>query len=86
LEIILNQVYFELLEVLPEALVNGGLAQPSHIRIWCGRVLGAISCRIEPSKIEALYLHKALALCQDTDYEVRCSMCAQLKLIATAIG
>lgn len=54
--------------------------------MWCGRVLGAISARLDKKKIEELYLQKALTLCQDTDYDVRCSMCSQLKLIAFALG
>ncbi|KAI8916344.1 armadillo-type protein [Gorgonomyces haynaldii] len=73
-------------QVLPEALIDGGLAQPAPIRIWCGRVLGAVSTRLDSKKIEDLYLHKALALCQDTDYDVRRSMCNQLQMIAKALG
>ncbi|KAL2913564.1 Serine/threonine-protein phosphatase 4 regulatory subunit 4 [Polyrhizophydium stewartii] len=57
-------------QILPEALVDGGLAQPAPFRIW----------------IEELFFRKALSLCQDTDYEVRRSMCHQLNAIAKAVG
>ncbi|KAL5036572.1 hypothetical protein BDV3_005775 [Batrachochytrium dendrobatidis] len=73
-------------QILPEALVDGGLAQPAPFRIWCGRVLGAIAMRLDGKRIEELFLKKVLSLCQDTDYDVRTSMCNQLTMIAKALG
>ncbi|KAI8923759.1 armadillo-type protein [Entophlyctis helioformis] len=73
-------------QILPEALVDGGLAQPAPFRIWCGRVLGAVAPRLDAKRIEDLFFRKALTLCQDTDYEVRRSMCNQLNVIAKAVG
>ncbi|KAJ1343488.1 hypothetical protein BSLG_001930 [Batrachochytrium salamandrivorans] len=68
-------------QILPDALADGGLAQPASYRIWCCRILGAIATRIED-----LFLFKALSLCQDTDYDVRKSMCYQLNSIAKGVG
>lgn len=73
-------------KVLQEALIDGGLAQPVPVRIWSSRILGAISSRLEPDQIQTLIMKKAIALCQDVDYDVRCSMCTQLKLISKALG
>ncbi|KAJ3295474.1 Serine/threonine-protein phosphatase 4 regulatory subunit 4, partial [Borealophlyctis nickersoniae] len=73
-------------EILPEALLDGGLAQPSPFRLWCCRVLGAVATRMEGKKAEDLFFRKAMTLCQDTDYEVRACMCRQLNAIARAVG
>ncbi|KAI9090280.1 armadillo-type protein [Phlyctochytrium arcticum] len=73
-------------EILPEALIDGALAQPSPFRLWCAQVLGAIAPRIEKKKSQELFFKKALQLCQDTDYEVRACMCCQLNAIARAVG
>ncbi|KAI9140034.1 armadillo-type protein [Paraphysoderma sedebokerense] len=73
-------------EIIPEALIEGGLAQPSKNRLWCCRILGASSKRLDEETIQKIYLRKALSLCQDTDYEVRACMCEQLNLIAKRIG
>ncbi|TPX60767.1 hypothetical protein SpCBS45565_g07419 [Spizellomyces sp. 'palustris'] len=73
-------------EILPEALIDGALAQPSPYRLWCARVLGAAAPRIEGKKSQELFFRKAMQLCQDTDYEVRACMCRQLNAIAKAVG
>ena len=41
---------------------------------------------LEQKEIEQLFLNKAMALCQDTDAEVRISMCDQLNAISRAVG
>ncbi|KXS18817.1 hypothetical protein M427DRAFT_176720, partial [Gonapodya prolifera JEL478] len=73
-------------DILPEALIDGGLAQPVPFRIWCCRVLGAVSLRLDPKKIEKLFFKRAMTLCQDTDYEVRRCMCLQLPSLAKSLG
>ncbi|KAJ1343595.1 hypothetical protein BSLG_001864 [Batrachochytrium salamandrivorans] len=73
-------------QILPDALADGGLAQPASYRIWCCRILGAIATRLDGKRIEDLFLFKALSLCQDTDYDVRKSMCYQLNSIAKGVG
>jgi hypothetical protein len=37
-------------------------------------------------RIEEAFLKKAIALCQDTDYEVRSAMSDQLNAICRAVG
>eukprot|EP00842_Homolaphlyctis_polyrhiza_P001898 jgi/Hompol1/2709/HPOL_003014-RA len=83
---LISPVARKLIENKDEALVDGGLAQPAPFRIWCGRVLGAVALRLDSKRIEELFLKKALNLCQDTDYEVRRSMCNQLNIISKAVG
>ncbi|KAJ3343035.1 Serine/threonine-protein phosphatase 4 regulatory subunit 4 [Gonapodya sp. JEL0774] len=73
-------------DILPEALIDGGLAQPVPFRIWCCRVLGAVALRLDGKKIERLFFKRAMTLCQDTDYEVRRCMCLQLPALARSLG
>ncbi|KAJ3039534.1 Serine/threonine-protein phosphatase 4 regulatory subunit 4 [Rhizophlyctis rosea] len=73
-------------EILPEVLLDTKTAQPAPVRLWCCRVLGAVSERLDGRRIEELFFRKAMALCQDTDYEVRVSMCNQLNAIARGVG
>ena len=45
-----------------------------------------MASRLDGEKIERMFLHRALALCQDTDYDVRRSMCEQLQIFAKSLG
>ncbi|KAI8918170.1 armadillo-type protein [Powellomyces hirtus] len=73
-------------EILPELLVDEGLAQPSTFRLWRARVIGVVAPRIMKTESQHQVFHKAMSLCQDTDYEVRACMCRQLNAIARAVG
>ncbi|TPX36529.1 hypothetical protein SmJEL517_g01370 [Synchytrium microbalum] len=73
-------------DILPSALADSGLAQPPPLRIWCCRVLGAASTRMEARRVRDVFLRRALALCQDTDWEVRACMCNQLAALAQCLG
>lgn len=66
--------------------MNSGLSQPVALRLWSCRVFGALASRMEVKRIESTFFKKAMALCQDTDYEVRSCMCKQLNAIAKAVG
>ncbi len=48
--------------------------------------MGALARRMDRDKIEQTFFRKAMALCQDTDYEVRACMCQQLNAIAWSVG
>lgn len=72
-------------DILPEAIVNSGFAQPVPVRLWSCRMFGALSLQFNAKKIETLYLRRAIALCQDTDYEVRTMMCRQLNNLVIAM-
>lgn len=37
-------------EILPQALLDGGLAQPVPFRIWCCKVMGAAAMRMNGKK------------------------------------
>ncbi|KAJ2996963.1 Serine/threonine-protein phosphatase 4 regulatory subunit 4 [Globomyces sp. JEL0801] len=72
--------------VMPIIGENVGLAQPPVQRIWCGRVLGVSANKIDPKMIESVIFPRVIKLCQDTDYEVRKSMCLQLGSIINSLG
>jgi hypothetical protein len=67
-------------------MIEGGLAQPPSFRTFCSRVLGAAAPRLEKKNLQRSFTNKAIHLCQDTDYEVRASMCDQLNSIIKAVG
>ncbi|KAJ3318041.1 hypothetical protein HDV06_000853, partial [Boothiomyces sp. JEL0866] len=73
-------------EILPEAIADLSLGQPAQFRIWSGRLLGTIICRLDPKKIDQNILQKFINLCEDTDYEVRKSMCFHLNAVIKNIG
>lgn len=73
--------------VLPWALEHGSVSAPRQHRLLCTHVLGAIAeANPHPRWIEKHFLGPALAMCQDTELVVRCSMCEQLHRIAAAVG
>lgn len=49
-------------------------------------MFGALAKRLNGNRVEATFFRKAMALCQDTDYEVRSHMCFQLNAIAFCVG
>ncbi|TPX35394.1 hypothetical protein SeMB42_g07189 [Synchytrium endobioticum] len=73
-------------DILPSALADSGLAQPPPLRVWCCRVLGAAATRMEARRVRDVFLRRAIALCQDTDWEVRACMCNQLPALAACLG
>lgn len=70
------------------AMDKGDVSQPPGSRLICCLLLGAVTAfnLLTPQDIEGLYLQKMMAMCQDTDAEVRKCMCIQLDALARAIG
>ncbi|GBG66440.1 hypothetical protein CBR_g61483 [Chara braunii] len=68
------------------AMSKGEVEETGRSRAVCACILGAISPLLKQEDIERLYLDKAMALCQDTDAEVRGAMSMQLAAIAKAVG
>ncbi|KAJ3251940.1 Serine/threonine-protein phosphatase 4 regulatory subunit 4, partial [Boothiomyces macroporosus] len=73
-------------KILPEAIADLSLGQPAQFRIWTGRVLGTSICRMDPKKLDLNVMQKFINLCEDTDYEVRKSMCFHLNAVIKSIG
>eukprot|EP01004_Peranema_trichophorum_P005285 NODE_414_length_2795_cov_23.818114_g355_i0.p1 GENE.NODE_414_length_2795_cov_23.818114_g355_i0~~NODE_414_length_2795_cov_23.818114_g355_i0.p1 ORF type:complete len:809 (+),score=132.24 NODE_414_length_2795_cov_23.818114_g355_i0:314-2428(+) len=73
-------------EVIKVAVQKGEPSEPPDSRQFCCEMFGALACRLDSSSIEKLLLSKVIWLCQDTDYTVRMSMCAQLNSVARAVG
>ncbi|KAJ3268230.1 Serine/threonine-protein phosphatase 4 regulatory subunit 4 [Terramyces sp. JEL0728] len=74
------------IKILPDTIGDLNLGQPAQFRIWTGRLLGTIICRLDPKKIDQIVLQKFINLCEDTDYEVRKSMCFHLNPVIKALG
>ncbi|CAM6097233.1 unnamed protein product [Calypogeia fissa] len=68
------------------ALSKGESQETVQSRTVCCAILGAIAPIIEPDEVEKNFLARAMALCQDTDLEVRVCMCEQLNAISRAVG
>jgi hypothetical protein len=75
-----------IIQVLSEAMTDGGSAQAAQVKIWTGRRLGALAAKLDPKKIETHIYPKVSVLCQDIDAEVRKAMCAEMGLIIKALG
>lgn len=80
-------------DVVPIVLLDNGLSQPIQQRIWCGKILGVLSNRIDikrytsfNTRVETLIFPKASQLCQDTNHEVRRAMCAEISTISRSVG
>lgn len=74
-------------EVLPDTLFRTSMSPlPSTVRIFSCKIMGAAAQRLSAERIESLFLRKAMALCQDTNYEVRKVMCSQIPAIAASIS
>ncbi|KAH7280006.1 hypothetical protein KP509_37G047500 [Ceratopteris richardii] len=73
-------------DLIQLALTRGKVEEAVTSRVICSRLLGAIAPMLESQEIEQLFLDKAMGLCQDTDTEVRISMCNQLNAISRAVG
>ena len=83
-------------EVMPEAILDGGLSQPAPLRVWCARLVGAVAPRLDAKRflytcfnnqrIEQQLFPKASQLCQDTDYEVRKAMSKEMGSLIKAMG
>ena len=73
-------------EVLALANSKGELSEPVQSHILCCRLYGQLAEVLDARSIEIGFLTKAIALCQDTDFEVRIEMCHQLPAIGKGIG
>eukprot|EP00232_Nephroselmis_pyriformis_P017459 CAMPEP_0182900592 /NCGR_PEP_ID=MMETSP0034_2-20130328/28966_1 /TAXON_ID=156128 /ORGANISM="Nephroselmis pyriformis, Strain CCMP717" /LENGTH=678 /DNA_ID=CAMNT_0025034831 /DNA_START=313 /DNA_END=2346 /DNA_ORIENTATION=+ len=73
-------------DVLKLALAKGEVAETVQSRGICCRLLGTIAPHIDRQLIMDTFFHKSMALCQDTDYQVRICMAQQLEPIARAVG
>ncbi|KAG6609724.1 Protein phosphatase 2A regulatory subunit A [Phytophthora cinnamomi] len=75
-------------QILRVAIEKGDVSQTPGSRLICCFVLGAITALnlLSAPDIEGLYFQKMMALCQDTDAEVRKCMCIQLDGLARAVG
>eukprot|EP00669_Euglena_mutabilis_P011261 TRINITY_DN5920_c0_g1_i1.p1 TRINITY_DN5920_c0_g1~~TRINITY_DN5920_c0_g1_i1.p1 ORF type:complete len:682 (-),score=165.33 TRINITY_DN5920_c0_g1_i1:7-2052(-) len=63
-----------------------GPSEPQDVRQGACEVLGALFPQLPSAVKEGPLLQKVLALCQDTDYNVRLTMCRQLDPIARALS
>ena len=52
----------------------------------CYRLVGKISCKLDPQSVRQDILPVALALCQDSEFEVRHCMCCHLGFVARGVG
>ncbi|OWZ21991.1 hypothetical protein PHMEG_0003360 [Phytophthora megakarya] len=75
-------------QILRVAIEKGDVSQTPGSRLICCFILGAITALnlLSAPDIEGLYFQKMIALCQDTDAEVRKCMCIQLDGLARAVG
>ncbi|POM75959.1 Hypothetical protein PHPALM_6858 [Phytophthora palmivora] len=74
-------------QILRVAIEKGDVSQTPGSSLICCFILGAITALnlLSAPDIEGLYFQKMMALCQDTDAEVRKCMCIQLNGLARAI-
>ncbi|TYZ62534.1 hypothetical protein PybrP1_012716 [[Pythium] brassicae (nom. inval.)] len=75
-------------QILRVAIDKGDVSQPPGSRLICCLLLGAVTAQglLSPQDIEGLFFQKMMALCQDTDAEVRRCMCIQVDALARAVG
>ncbi|KAL4151942.1 hypothetical protein PRNP1_008878 [Phytophthora ramorum] len=75
-------------QILRVAIEKGDVSQTPGSRLICCFILGAVTALnlLSAPDIEGLYFQKMMALCQDTDAEVRKCMCIQLDGLARAVG
>ncbi|XP_024529640.1 serine/threonine-protein phosphatase 4 regulatory subunit 4 [Selaginella moellendorffii] len=91
LEALCSLVPFLPRKVLTESLLKLALSkgQPdesSQTKILCARIYGSTAPSLEGKYVEQTFLQKAMALCQDTDSEVRVCMCRQLYPLSRTVG
>ena len=68
------------------ALSKGQVEETVESRVVCCRIMGALAPHLDRSALESKLFRKAMALCQDTDAEVRICMCEQLYAFASAVS
>lgn len=78
-----NQLHSDVLDL---ANSKGDLTETVASRILCCRLYGKLASVLDARTIEQGFFPKAMALCQDTDFEVRIEMCHQLSAIGRGIG
>ncbi|DBA02891.1 TPA: hypothetical protein N0F65_005918 [Lagenidium giganteum] len=75
-------------QVIRVAIEKGDVSQAPGSRLICCLLLGAVTALnlLSTQDIEGLYFQKMMAMCQDTDAEIRKCMCIQLDALARAVG
>lgn len=73
-------------EVIPDALAKCIFTQPAPNRLWACRVFGACAKQLDAVSFTESILSRVIALCQDTDHDVRAGMCSQLGDIVRCVG
>ncbi|KAG0582618.1 hypothetical protein KC19_3G073400 [Ceratodon purpureus] len=73
-------------DLLQLALAKAQGEETSQAHSVSCNIFGAIAPLLDGKLIMQTYLHKAMALCQDTDTEVRTCMCEQLDPISRSVG
>mmetsp|Transcript_29490 Transcript_29490/g.56637 ORF Transcript_29490/g.56637 Transcript_29490/m.56637 type:complete len:789 (+) Transcript_29490:288-2654(+) len=68
------------------ALSKGEVDMTAQSRLLFCRIVGKLAPHVQPTTFETRFISKAMALCQDTDYQVRICMCEQLDSISRATG
>ena len=73
-------------EMIPLALKKTEHSEPHDQRVFGCTLIGRLCRKLDAETICNSILRKAMFLCQDTDTNVRVTMCAQLSEVARAIG
>jgi hypothetical protein len=68
------------------AMEMGSVTQGIVSRLLACRLLGSLAAHLSAAEIERTFFNQAMALCQDTDFDVRICMCEQLPAIAKGVG
>ncbi len=72
--------------LIPDALADAGISQPSAIRQRGCRLFGAIAQRLSSTELKTTILSKCMNMCQDIDFEIRAAIAAQIPRLIQAAG
>ncbi|KAF0685003.1 Aste57867_23032 [Aphanomyces stellatus] len=75
-------------QIIRIGIEKGDVSQGAGSRLICCLILGVLTASnlLSEQDIDGLFFQKMMALCQDTDAEVRKCMCMQLDTLARAVG
>jgi serine/threonine-protein phosphatase 4 regulatory subunit 4 len=73
-------------EIVVIAVSKAQIEQTVNSRKAACRLIGKISCKLDPQTVRQEILPVALALCQDAECEVRHCMCCHLGFVAHGVG
>ncbi|CAK4712315.1 hypothetical protein LEN26_013332 [Aphanomyces euteiches] len=75
-------------QIIRIGIEKGDVSQGAGSRLICCLILGTLTASelLSEQDIDGLFFQKMMALCQDTDAEVRKCMCMQLDALARAVG